>query len=377
MEVSYKRHFSQSYMILQSEAYPRELYELSMLAYNQIPGLLPIETEIADGQTRFWYDITGKQSLEDYLKRKSADSRLLLPLFRSLENVWSQVAAHLLNEECLLLEQEYLYLDFDHDHLEFVYLPGEKQDIRAAFRRLMEQLLQRLDHSDKQAVAMAYEMYQMSLDQERSFADMVCRAAAVCRTGDEIDTPKDGEYLKESDDDEIREREYFKNRIEESKRNESNKRNIIDWVNNKIKSILIFHKEKKESKPGRQSKSQTVKNGWESEDELLQPTELLDVNQIVQGLLAYQGDEEGRDIRIDKPVFLIGKKEDEVDGYIDNKGISRIHARVETEDRGYYIEDLNSTNGTYLNGERLEYRQKVKLEPRDVVVFGVEKYIFL
>ena len=107
------------------------------------------------------------------------------------------------------------------------------------------------------------------------------------------------------------------------------------------------------------------------------PTEVLDDNKAVKGILVYQGEGLQQDMKIDKAVFLIGKKENEVDGYIATGTVSRLHARIEVTEGDYYIEDMNSTNGTYLNGERLEYRQKVKLEVRDRIAFGVEEYIFL
>jgi len=34
--------------------------------------------------------------------------------------------------------------------------------------------------------------------------------------------------------------------------------------------------------------------------------------------------------------------------------VSRVHARVDGKDGGFFVSDLNSANGTYVNGERLE-----------------------
>jgi pSer/pThr/pTyr-binding forkhead associated (FHA) protein len=46
---------------------------------------------------------------------------------------------------------------------------------------------------------------------------------------------------------------------------------------------------------------------------------------------------------------------------IDNKGISLMHAVVTKITDVWYIEDLNSTNGTFLNGVKVEGRQAIKL----------------
>ena len=47
------------------------------------------------------------------------------------------------------------------------------------------------------------------------------------------------------------------------------------------------------------------------------------------------------------------------------------------EENNYYIEDLNSTNGTWVNGEHLEYKEKQPIEPGDIIAFGREEYIFM
>lgn len=50
----------------------------------------------------------------------------------------------------------------------------------------------------------------------------------------------------------------------------------------------------------------------------------------------------------------------EVDIPIGDAGLSRRHARIISQDGNYFIEDLGSTNGTYLNGVRLTERKKLE-----------------
>ena len=73
--------------------------------------------------------------------------------------------------------------------------------------------------------------------------------------------------------------------------------------------------------------------------------------------------------------FLIGKKKDAVDGFIKARGISRIHGKISREEDGCYLTDLNSTNGTFLNGGRLEVNEKARIRPGDVVGFADVKYV--
>jgi hypothetical protein len=57
-------------------------------------------------------------------------------------------------------------------------------------------------------------------------------------------------------------------------------------------------------------------------------------------------------------------------------GVSRQHARITPNDRGYAIEDLGSSNGTWLNGNRLEARQLYQLRGGDHIQLG-ELLIFV
>ncbi len=51
-------------------------------------------------------------------------------------------------------------------------------------------------------------------------------------------------------------------------------------------------------------------------------------------------------------------------------GVSRRHAVIHREEDGYYITDLNSTNGTRINGRRLSSNKPFRLSSGDVIRLG-------
>ncbi|MGH4050564.1 MAG: FHA domain-containing protein [Clostridium sp.] len=63
-----------------------------------------------------------------------------------------------------------------------------------------------------------------------------------------------------------------------------------------------------------------------------------------------------------------------IDISLKHPSLSREHASIFKRDNIYFIEDLNSTNGTYLNGEYLGC--KTALKENDVIVVGNTKIIF-
>jgi serine/threonine-protein kinase len=54
------------------------------------------------------------------------------------------------------------------------------------------------------------------------------------------------------------------------------------------------------------------------------------------------------------------------------KIISRRHAMIVKQNREYVLYDLNSRNGTYVNGQRIQPRQPHQLNPGDSVEFGLD-----
>ncbi len=85
----------------------------------------------------------------------------------------------------------------------------------------------------------------------------------------------------------------------------------------------------------------------------------------------------GERIVINKPVFRIGKEKSYVDYFIaDNTAISRSHCNIHTENGEYFIEDTNSTNHTYVNGNIINSNVKTKLTNGDKIRLANEDFSF-
>lgn len=73
-------------------------------------------------------------------------------------------------------------------------------------------------------------------------------------------------------------------------------------------------------------------------------------------------------IRVQKDHFVIGKVGGAVDAGIDfNKMISRVHCCVDRSGNQFTITDLGSTNGTFLNGNRLSPNQPQAMKNGDIL----------
>lgn len=82
-------------------------------------------------------------------------------------------------------------------------------------------------------------------------------------------------------------------------------------------------------------------------------------------------------IIICKPVMVIGRKET-CDYVLNNPNVSREHCKITYRKAThlYYIEDLDSTYGTFMNAGRLPKRSPTLLKPNSMVTLSDERYIF-
>lgn len=81
-------------------------------------------------------------------------------------------------------------------------------------------------------------------------------------------------------------------------------------------------------------------------------------------------------IELTKFPYTIGKMAGCVDCVLADDSVSRIHARFERGENAIRLTDMNSTNGTYKNGLRLQPQETVEIEPGDEIRFGKLNYCY-
>ena len=81
------------------------------------------------------------------------------------------------------------------------------------------------------------------------------------------------------------------------------------------------------------------------------------------------GGQEVKTYRLDRPEISVGRDEN-AEIQIDNLGISRLHCQLARGPNGFLVRDLQSSNGTYVNRERVYPGTKKELKPDDVIHIG-------
>ena len=85
---------------------------------------------------------------------------------------------------------------------------------------------------------------------------------------------------------------------------------------------------------------------------------------------------DGGTIIISKNEFILGRRKETCDYAIQNISIGRAHAHIIKCAGVYYIEDMDSTNGTFINGSRLLSNKKYELHDSDQITLANVEYRF-
>lgn len=390
-ETEYIRKLNHSSLLLTAEgACEEETDSIEMFHYNKIPYFLNMQRQVQDGKTQFSYDITGKRPLDQMLEVKALEHTLLKKIFFALAQACIQAENYMLSEDDIVLKPELIFLDVSTDRILFCYVPQNQCNIRQQFCEFMEYLLQRLDHKDEAAVQLAYGVYQKIRDE----AEGLFAALSQIQTekmplplpdGKEPERETYGyaDFAPEPEREEKRREEISAEETIKKKKKEKAvdleemavKEPVKKQATEKIKSMI---KKKLYTDSYRDMEDAPVyEPEAETEEEPCHPTVCL--AQDMEGQLnrfVYQGMDRSRDFQCAGERLIVGSSQKESDICIPLPVISRVHAKIELSGQGTFIEDLNSTNGTLVNGEMIKYRERRMLKSGDIISFAGEAYSF-
>ncbi len=168
MEVEYKKDLRHNYMIIRGlKEDPLNTYSIKLLEHQRIKGTLSLEKKIIDNEILYYYEITGKQTLEVILSKDAFNYKMLQTLCYNIIKVLEEAYEYLLKEEDFIISQEHIYMDIISKEYNLCYLPGYGKGIREQICSLMEFLMNKVDYNDKEAVLLVYRLY--SISREESF----------------------------------------------------------------------------------------------------------------------------------------------------------------------------------------------------------------
>lgn len=404
MQIEYRRNLQHNYLVISGEELESEdHYSVQMLVKNQIHGLLSCDFHSMDNRLLFYYDVTSKISLKERGKCKKITGNEVLMLWNSLLKTVETLDEYLLSGCGLFIDLEYIYIDAAFEQVSFCFLPGREASLDQGLEKLMEDLLPLLEHKDPLAVQVGYGLHQYMTQTPFSLEGIKEKINSFPGETDKVvpeemlDTEREETYHPKDMVHEAALQAFFED--EEKEEGDSRKNYFITagagvlllygftgwylWRNfpnyflvwivitciGGIAGMLFWKKKKtrEEAEPYREGK---VDEAEEMDKDF---TQLLHAGQKKKEWYLIEAGSDQRIWLKKNSTLLIGKLQGTADVILPSPAISRLHARIRTDEMQVYITDLNSRNGTSVNG--IEITSEQEIFQGDEICFADVKYL--
>ncbi len=173
MEVEFRKDIRHNFMVISEENLPHEYYCIRMLENQTLPGVLPIQQRNMDNIMLFYYDITGKQTMQNLYTKASLSYEKLRGLIINIISTMELANEYLLPEDDFILSPDYIYLDVVTNVPYLCFLSGYRKDSKKQISDLLEYLMNKVDYSDKESVLLVYRLYAVSKEAGYTFTHML------------------------------------------------------------------------------------------------------------------------------------------------------------------------------------------------------------
>ncbi|SFS06293.1 DUF6382 domain-containing protein [Anaeromicropila populeti] len=386
-----------SYFAIENQ---KSTYDQKMLLQNQIEGIISVENRILDNKEQYYYDITRKQSLLHYYEEKKASGtevqNIILSIIFTIENS----KKYLLKEDSFIIRPDFIYQDGIQNKIELCYLGGENKKIREQIGNLMEFFMNKIDYQDEKAVLLTYGIYKVTQTEYCTFSDIQNVIS---------------QYSQQDKREIVVKKEQTPQFIENNK----NINNMSSFSKNIFLTVLlslVFIIELFTAfkihffiKPVSQTidcmkillflifmastevivyiKGKTIVN---KKSQISKRKDIAEESTIVLANFQQENMESNREekrivliplnnvleqeIEIKMLPCIIGKSAKDATYIISRNTVSNSHLRIYIENKKLFLEDLNSTNGTYLNNIKLEAGKEYELNIGDTI--GIAQYTY-
>lgn len=397
MQIEYKKEWMDTFLWILPDNYTEESYEERMLKFNSGGGRLEFSREQKDGEDYFCYKVTGKKALNSIYAVMPIGERQIRRILRQLFQTLEDGREFLLCEEDFLLQPNYIFATFPQMDLEFCYVPGYGVPLREQLESLFEYLLNRVDYEDKPAVNLLYDCYMFCVKEKGGLAEIrkrleeeeeevLPKPSSQNPVQEEewklpaTERAKTGGWQKRTEKQEIEsgwqkrtekqeagggwqkqtEKQETENR--RGKKQEEKGSSYMSWLTGHLRHFrkpVAFVAEEEEPYESRRGNPVPMPMHEEMERTVL----LSAVKQPETMELVCE--QTGEVIPVTKFPFYIGSVKEYADFVPAAEGVSRIHCSISKKEDNYYLADLNSTNGTYLNKQEVIPGKEVLLSAQD------------
>lgn len=387
LQTEYLRNLNSNYERLLLDKKPEEnRYQYCILSRGGIKGLLSCSLRYINGLGYLYYDISSKQNVAQLFSSRCITREWVKDFLWSMQQIRQELERFLLDCSNILWYPEQIFQDIESNVFSFLYIPYYEGE--SSFARLLDFWVEHIDYNDEVLVDCVYHMYEQLEHSGDVYLQAKIFEDAKVLDQPQVQTAQDQISIdQEQESQPVQQQESHPIRQQTADLQENDLRSAASEKREEKKGFLgLFDNKRRKGRDLRENyrlDMQRVMDGYAVAEEMTymdeeygQTVYIEEQPETTERVRRLYTPEDRLVASIEKPILTIGKKKEEVDVVLEDSSVSRMHARISKEGQDYYLEDLNSTNGTFKNGLRLQPYEKRKLESGDELKCGRVTLIF-
>ncbi len=384
VQSDYIRNLNRNYeRVLLEKGTDCKRYQYCILFRGGIKYLLSCSYKQIDENNYLYYDISSSQNIKQMFGGKQISRDWMKEFLWSIRRMRQELNRFLLDERNIIWSPEHIFQDLEKNDFLFLYKPYYEESCEGeeTFEKLLEFWVDRVDYEDTDLVEFIYHVYEQFMAvghcylQQQIFEDF-SKISERNQKNEKIEGKEiANKVLQEGPDRQCADEEQEMEHLTTERRGI---RSLFGRSRKKQEDSDIYREELRRAVAGYVVCEETAYGSKSDGNETLteeygKTIYIEEKENAIHGLYTEKGE---LVVCIDKYPFLIGKKKEDVNYALTDYSASRVHAQIVEEKDGVYIEDLNSTNGTFKNGLRMKPYEKRKLDPEDTLRFGKSVFVY-
>ncbi len=383
LETEFIKSLQSNYERFRLPAAPEEnRYQYKVIKRGGIGGLLPCSVRFINGEYYLYYDITSKQPVTNMVRRKHIDREWVKDFLWNLKRIRMESARFLLDDHNVIWYPEQVYQSVNDTVFEYLYVPYRDGD--NGFTKFLDFVVEHMDYQDQELVDFVYSIYEKYTGfGEGYLTEQIFEDAKVLEDKEpekpvcqekKADVPEESGKWYEEDSVE----DWVIPQEPEPERRE--KKGLLAFLAGaRRKDSQLREKYMREQEMAIEgfSVAEETAYGYEEYEEEDERTVFID-NRTLMGPETHKLLNDRGEVlaELTGESVLVGKKAGEVDVVLSDPTVSRIHARIFRENQDWFLEDMNSTNGSEKNHVPMAPCEKRKLQREDEITLGAVNLIF-
>ncbi len=140
-------------------------YSDKIFSYQEIPGFLPVEVRCINGSREYLYDLSGKISLEQYLKKETFGQKECKKIFMDLIDRMKTLEEYLLDGRNFVIREETLFVDPVTGELSGIYQAEDRKNPVKQMGYLLEYMMDKINQNNTELVFFVYGMHRLTKEE--------------------------------------------------------------------------------------------------------------------------------------------------------------------------------------------------------------------